>query len=263
MKQIKLMLVVMGVMIFMAGIGKASTLWKMNNFYTTSAYYSEARNYVRDADGGNPLLIFGRPFTGGGGIYNPTITTGNAGYTGAAGDEAMDFDGVDDISHTLAGHHAWDDAWKDGFVVNFYFNPDKIVSHQDMISIPYTWTVRLTQKSGSMGIVRFVVKQDTGVEITAASADIVIADTVGSWNHVIASVQNGIAKISVNGTYGSDYSCTTLIDSVGDQVLLGDNTVYSRPYEGLLDEVSIASIPEPAIIAMFGFATLIFFSRKK
>ena len=242
-----------------------SLCWKMNHIYSTTAYYSEPRNYIENASGGNPLLILGRPI-GGGGIYNPILTTNNGGYTGIAGDEALDFDGTNNFAHSLGAHHAWNNAWKDTFEVSFYFNPNQIDAgrpYQDIIVVPNAWTVRLVYRGNGFAFFRFVVTQTAGGEAIAVTDDFLVSNVLGEWNHVIVTAGNNVMNISINGTAGTNMNFTTMVDSIDDRVYLGASSSYTYPYSGLLDEVVINGVPEPATIILFGCATLILFFRKK
>ncbi len=213
----------------------------MNSSFPSTAYYGESRQLIRnDYTGAAGYLILGRPVAGGGGIYEPQMTTGGQGVTGLPGDAALVFDGVDDIAHSLSGHKVWNDLWQD-FQIEFYFKPSRILGEaQEIVMAPYSWSIMIVPVTGTMAQLQFQAWKPDGSIVRARSQNF-DSSILGQWNNVVATKIDGVMSISLNGAAGSvDVECEQLALSTGGAVYVGGNVGYVRYYEGLLDGLIIS-----------------------
>jgi len=218
----------------------SATIWNMNSSFPSTAYYGESRYLMKNAyTGVSPYLILGQAVAGGGGIYEPQMTVGSQGQTGLSGDEALQFDGVNDVAHSLDGHKVWNDNWED-FQIEFYFKPDRVLGDaQEIVSAPYTWSIMMVPGETNCQL-QFICWLPDNSQVKARSQNF-DGGIIGQWNQVIATAIDGVISITLNGVAGqSTASYDTLQTSLGGRVYVGANLSNVRFYDGLLDDLTIS-----------------------
>lgn len=220
--------------------GNDATIWKLDSSFSSTAYYGESRELVRNSiTNGAGYLILGTPTTGGG-VNSPVFTTGGGGHTGLPGDEALVFNGTTSVAHSLDGHQVWNNSWED-FQIEFYFKPDRINgTAQEILIVQGCWGVRLEEFAANQARLRVQLWQDEGSQLWANS-HIFDNSVIGQWNHAMITSIDGEVNISVNGEpCAQTAQYQQLPTSVNRMVYVGRNVGDQRHYQGALDDITIS-----------------------
>ncbi|OHB58383.1 MAG: hypothetical protein A2Y12_01095 [Planctomycetes bacterium GWF2_42_9] len=255
MKKVNLLMLA-GILITAAGVTEAAllssdaqtvALWHMDSVYMTTS-----RTMV-NSDGGTNSLVFGS---------TTSTNTNNAKYPVLADDgydgKALQFDGVDDMAYTAYGN--W--AGYDSVQVELWFNPSRLSGTQTLISAGSDgspWELRLSGSTLYFYAWFYPIAGGSG-SVNSVTRTAVL----GEWNHVIATINDGTISLTLGAsTATKTYNAATTQLNPSTQTMYVGNRATKYYYQGLIDEVKVSYIPEPATLSLLGLGTIGCLLRKK
>jgi len=215
-------------------------LWHMDSASSGIVADDDSSNTGRD----NNLTLVGA-----------SLTTGSGGIYG----EAVSYDGSD---YSTA-------SWKGGtsFVLDGWFQPDDFSSSTSKTAFCIYHVAQITFRSNNL----YFYAYNTGSTATALSVLNLSADT---WYHVIATVdESGAMTLNVFSEDGSLIGSSTGNTSGVGGFHVDTRTMYigaagvssgvaASAYTGLIDDLRISTVPEPATLALFGIGCLLLRKKK-
>ena len=188
------------------------------------------------------------------------VANGGANAFTPYGGYTLQFDGADDYAYS-------DTAWvedKSSLSLDLGFRVlgwTPVVEGAKMALISTgDWRVSIV-RSGALHYIEMAVRNAAQDGFTTVTTGNNIP--AAAWYDLHAEIDNGVASITFNGQTTS----TSLVGGMSEldsQVIMGRNfdgdTEY---YNGRIDEVRIASIPEPATLGLLGLASAILFGVRR
>jgi hypothetical protein len=217
---------------------------------------SSSSGIVLDDDSSNPARNNNLSISNG-----AVITTGSQGIYG----EALSFDGTNDFATA---------AWNGGssFILDGWFKPGNITAFSPARTAFQMYRVAVLNFRG--GGLRFAAYNNAA---TPASTEIIVAGVANNtWCHVIASVDvAGAMALFVYNADGSllgsavgntpgigglhlDFPRTMYIGAAGGTV----GGTATTPYVGLIEDLKVSNVPEPATLALLGLGSLLLRKKK-
>ncbi len=230
------------------GYWSAVGQWDMDSTFTTTS-----RTFSSDLSGnGNHLSLSNSSNIA---SRYPAFTTGGGGYV----DEALSFDGVDDMCYTP--YSTW--GSQESVKIDMWFKAETDRA-QTLLSVnaAYPWEIRLS----STAVTFYPWFKNTSDDSSAGNLLLTKAYTTGEWNHLVAEVLDGQISLTLNGgTSTRSYNPDSLyLAGSTNYVVMGCSQAGTRHFDGLIDEVTISTyVPEPATILLLALGGITLRRRRR
>ena len=212
-------------------------MWDMDSRSSTRVFDINNRT--------NDLVLYSSPST-------PSFAE-NLSYDGS---DAISFDGIDDRSMS---NLKWDTS-NDTLVFDGWINPARIeaFSGNEQIFFHINNSVALKLRGSRFYMSVFDSSTSSTTIETSTSY------TSGNWYHINAVIlANGDFSITVDDETIEGSTGTGGWNILADNMYLGTSRYNTANFEGMMDNVHISTIPEPATILMLGLGSILFHRKKK